>query len=443
MTKVHFFGFLALVGIVVLIASGASLFETNNAGYLQVKQAAVSGELSCRLNAGMYWQGFGAIHTYKEAETFYFTAAPGKEDAEPGTSERPGNQSLPTRFNDGTKAEVSGSLRVLLPTDCESLVKIHRKFHSMDNLMVKLVYPAVNKSLFNTGPHMTAAESYAERRGEFAMLAEDQLKNGTIMTDKEPVETVDPITGEKKTIMVLKQQRCKDEAAPGGRCIGGFVRDPSAFHEFGVSITNFVIDGIEYPKAVLDQIEVQRSARMNILTVQAQAKEADARAQKADAEAKAQIAETRAKEEVAKTEKVVRAEAAKAEAVLQASQVKEVAALDVQSAELERKAAILRAEGQAEAARKRIVADGALAQKLETYEAVNAKWAEAYAQQRPTPDMVLGGGEGGGGNPALSLMTLLGAKAARDLQLDLGISRVTGGGVSMSEPAKVTATAKK
>lgn len=294
MKSKHFVGAIILVGLIVLAFSFGMIVETNNAGYVQVKQAAITGELTCRMEPGMYGQWFGDITTYKEAETFYFTA-----DKETGESR---NQSLPTRFNDGAKAQVSGSLRVLVPRDCKSLIKLHRKFHGMRGVMKKLALPAIRKALFNTGPHMSAGESYAARRGEFAMLAEDQLQTGIILTDKYEIERNDPITGVMKKIMVLKKRVCGSDTRDSN-CINGFVRDRSAFSEFDVGITNFVIDMIAYPQEVLDQIETQRKARMNIITQQAQAKEAEARASKADAEAKAQIAETRAKEEVQKTQK--------------------------------------------------------------------------------------------------------------------------------------------
>jgi regulator of protease activity HflC (stomatin/prohibitin superfamily) len=403
---------LGMISIVALI-SGGVLFETNSAGYLQVKQAAITGSLTCQMQPGMYGQFFGDIHTYKEAESFNFTDADqdGHTDA-----------ALVTQFNDGTKSSITGSLRVVLPSSCEQLIHLHRKFHSMENVMTKLVLPAVRNALFFSGPHMSASESYAERRAEFSMLAEDQLKNGIIITDNSESQVVDQITGETKTVKVVNKKSCEKDNNTA-RCIGGFLRDESAFHEFGISVTNFVIDGIEYPQSTLDQIETQRKARMNILTQQAQAKEAEARASKADAEAKAQIAETRAKEEVAKTELVVRAEATKAQAVLVAQQQKEVAALDVQSADLEKKAKILRAEGDAEAASKLIQADGALDKKLNALVEINKVWADAYTSQRPTPDVVLGTGQSSNVNPASNFMEILSAKAARDLHLELGVKR--------------------
>lgn len=403
--KKRYIGFVMFVTLLVASALvSSSIFEKNDAGLMQVKQAAISGDLTCRMEPGVYGQVFGDIHTYPEAETFFFTA-----DRDTGELR---NQSLPTRFNDGAKAQVSGSLRVILPRDCDSLVKLHRKFHSIEGVMHKLVLPAVRKALFSTGPHMSAGESYAERRGEFAVLAEDQLRFGVIMVDKYQDERPDPITGEAKAVWVLTKRVCETETDV---CIGGFVRDPSAFTEFGVGITNFVIDGIQYPDAVLKQIEAQRQARMNILTQQAQAKEAEARASKAEAEAKARIAETRAEEEVRKTQLVVQAEAER-----------EQARLAKESAEFWKEEQILRGQGEAERKRMVMQADGALAQKLEAWVKVNELYANAIASYGGSwvPQVVMGAeGNGNGAHPngANALVDLLMVKTANDLAVDMAI----------------------
>ena len=195
---------IGLLVVIVLLATslGGNILETNQAGYMQVKQAAISGNLTCRMEPGMFGQWFGDIHTYSEAETFFFTA-----DEDTGANR---NQALPTRFNDGAKAHVSGSLRVILPRDCAQLILLHRKFHGMGGVMDKLVLPAVRKALFSTGPHMSAGESYAERRGEYATLAEDQLRYGVIMVDKHEDERPDPITGQNKRVWVLTKRACAD-----------------------------------------------------------------------------------------------------------------------------------------------------------------------------------------------------------------------------------------
>lgn len=399
-----------LAAVLTVALSAGGLFETNKAGKIQVKQAIVTGTMTCRTEPGTYLQMFGDIHTYKEALTFYFTA-----DTETGEKR---DQSLATRFNDGSKARVSGSVRIILPKNCEKLIDLHKKFRSQDGVMHELVLPAVRKALFNTGPHMSAAESYAERRVEFAALLEDQLVNGIIMVDKRREKRPDIITGKEKDVWVVEKRQCSKE---GPRCVGGFVRDPSAFHQFGVRVTNMAIDRIDYSKQVHKQIEQQRQARMDIITQQAQAKRAEARASKADAEAKAQIAETRAKEEVAKTQMIVRAEAKKKQAVLKAEQMRDVAKLDMEAAGLEKKADILRGEG--ESARRRLVmqADGALDKKLKAWLEAQKAFAAAIGGAKPgaiVPQVVMGSSTSGG-NPMNSLFGLWAAKAAKDLNLDL------------------------
>lgn len=398
----------SFIALVFVLTTLNQIVETNEAGNVQIKQAAISGTLSCKLDPGMWVQSFGTIHTYKEAETFHFNT---DLDA------------LPTRFADATKAQVSGTVRVLLPvTDCDALTRIHRKFKSFNGLMDKLVEPAMRKALFHSGPHMTAAESYAERRGEFASLAEDQLVNGVIKVDKIRTKTTDPITGQVTTINVVTPRECKKENDT--TCVNGFERDVGVFREFNVSLTNFVIDGISYPKAVLNQIETQRKARMNIITQEAKAKEADARATKAEAEARAKVAETRAEEEVQKTQRVVRAEADKAEAVLQAEKLKEVAKLEKEAAAFEKQKQILLGEGEAQ--RKKLVmqADGALDKKLEAWVAAQKAYADALSKAQPgalVPSLMMGSSGGPNGGNANQLIELLKAKTARDLTLDMQV----------------------
>ena len=407
----------SVVLLVIFVASVGGLFETNLAGYLQVKQAAITGNLTCRLDPGMYGQFFGDIHTYPEATTFHFTA-----DVDTGEEK---DQSLPTMFNDGAAAKISGSVRIILPTVCDGLVKLHRKFKSIRGVNDKLILPAIRKALFNTGPHMSAAESYAARRGEFATLVEDQLINGTILVKKRQIEEPDPFTGDMKKVWVLVKKECSANNAKNKACVGNYWRDRSAFKEFNVHVTNLVIDQIKYSQKVKEQIEIQRKARMDIITQQAQAKQAEARASKANAEAKAKIAETRAKEEVQKTQRVVKAEADKAEAVLQANKRMEVAKLNMEAESMNKKANIFKGEG--EATKKRLImqADGALAQKLSALVQIHKNYANALGIAQPgalVPHTVIGGGSVKSSS-ASNLINLLLAKTAKDVAVDISTKK--------------------
>lgn len=403
----------ALIAVIAAVFTFDSLAETNQAGFVQVKQAAISGTLTVRSEPGMYGQLFGSIHTYPEAHTFHFTA-----DSESGEAR---DQSLPTQFNDGAKAKVSGSVRIMLPnTDRERMITVHRKFKSMGGITDRLVLPAMRKALFASGPHMTAAESYAERRNEFATLVEDQLLYGIIATDKEPQVVVDEITGKEKTVFRLRKIICEGVKDP---CVNGFLREQkSVFYEFGIDLTNFVIDDIVYPTAVLNQIEKQRTARMDIITQQAEAKKEEAEALKEEAVGRKNVAQSRAKELVQKEQRIVRAEADKAEAILRGEQVKAVAKLEKEAAEFEKKKQILLGEG--EAKRKDLVmrADGALEKKLDAWVEAQKAYADALSKAQPgalVPSLIMG--NSGNGGSANDLIDLLKAKTARDLALDLRV----------------------
>ena len=67
---------ISLVGFVLLTVFGlvsmTRLLETNGSTTYQVKQAAVTGELSIRSAPGLYFQNFGSIEDYDFADDFDF-----------------------------------------------------------------------------------------------------------------------------------------------------------------------------------------------------------------------------------------------------------------------------------------------------------------------------------------------------------------------------------
>jgi regulator of protease activity HflC (stomatin/prohibitin superfamily) len=384
----------SLLGLTLVTGlTATSLFETNDSGNMQIKQAAVTGKISCKLDSGTYLQLFGKITTYPVADTYEFQTV-----------------GLDTRFNDGAKAVVKGSFRYVLPSTCERLKEVHRKFNSQNGIEQELINPVAQRAIFSTGPYMSAGESYSERRTEFVDLANDQIGYGIIRTDKVDVEINDDLTGEQKTIKRVTSRPCTDET---DNCVKDFERDESALSQYGFSISNFSISEINYDQNVLDQIKNQQEARMNVITQSANAKSSEAKAKAAEADALFQVAQTRAQEEIAKTQQVVRAEA-KAR----------VAELSVQEAEYYKKEQILRGQGEAERKRLVLEADGALEQKLEAYVEVAKANAEAIKNYKGdwVPKTVMGSsGQSNGSNAANDMLNLMAVKAAKDLSLDVSV----------------------
>ena len=63
----------AVLAVVILLSMAGSLFETNDMGWYQIKQAAITGKMTVRNLAGTYGQFFGKITAYQVSDIVYFS----------------------------------------------------------------------------------------------------------------------------------------------------------------------------------------------------------------------------------------------------------------------------------------------------------------------------------------------------------------------------------
>jgi hypothetical protein len=133
------FGVLMLI---LTVTFAGRMNEEVDAGEIVVIQDPIDGELHIYNQPGLYWQNFGKATHYKKSTQFWFT----KPDA--AKKEDTPDQSIKIRFNDGGHAAISGSVRVDLPTDDQSIILLHTKYGSQDAIEQQLVKPA--KSLKNS-----------------------------------------------------------------------------------------------------------------------------------------------------------------------------------------------------------------------------------------------------------------------------------------------------
>lgn len=401
-----------VVSIIVALFLGNIIIQTNEKGYFEIKQEAMTGVLSAKMTPGMYCQCFGDIQRWPNAETFYFTA----DSSEGGSSD----DSVEVRFYDGSLANISGSLRLDLPRAEELAINLVSKhsYKNYNDFSAKLIKTHVRNVLRLTANLMTARESYSIKRGDFRSFAEDQMHNGLYETVDFEVVKVDLLTGKK-----VKKTIKKPKIVNG---IQHYQKNP--LEGLGIVISNFDIKKFKYDPKVKIQIEKQQEALMGIETSIAKAKEADQLAKTKKAEGLAAVAEAKYKEEVIKIKAVVKAEqreevaaVAKREAIINAEAHKDVAELKKDEALFYKQEQISRGEG--EAARKKAVmlADGALSLKLKTYENVMISVAKDFSKQKWTPEIVMGGGKNIGG--VVEFMDVLMAKTAKDLALDMKLKK--------------------
>jgi len=388
---------LALAGFFVLLfvlaLSAHLMVETNDAGWISIRQAAGTGTLTAYTQPGMFPRMFGDVERYKQADVLYFS----KHDNEGANKD----DSIEVRFNDGATANVTGNIRIELPLDPDKLKNIHTKFRSYDSLIKDTVRQVVSESAILTAALMTAEESYTTKRAEFSQLADDQVRNGVYLTEAEAISVKDPKSGETLVKQVVRIAR-DTEGKP--------LRKESVLSQYGIRVTQFVVKEIDYQDTVAKQIDQKQQAIMQVVSAKAQAEKAVQDRLTAEEVGRKNVA-------VAKYEQEVK----RATAVTMAEQELDVAKLHKSAEEQNKLALILKGEGEGEYRRKLMVADGALDKKLATYEKVNQFWADALAHSANPLVLGIVFGQTGAqtGNAAQTMMELMSLKAAKDLSLDI------------------------
>ncbi len=412
-------GILALIIIVVIALSG-KIVEVVDKGTYAIKQSAFSGELTAHMKPGPFLQAFGDVTVWPVAETFFFT-----KDGEGG----PGDASIEVRFNDGSVCQISGTCRVDMPRSDDDVIKLisEHGYRSHEQVEDKLILPVIRRSLIMTANLMSAKESYSDRRADFFKYAWDQIDNGVYVTKDESTTEMDPVTN----VNVTKVRKIILTDANGQPR-----REQSPLTGTGIKLSNFEIKNFVYEGRVQTQIGAQQEALMAVQTARANAQKAQQDSLTVEAQGKAAVMKARYEEEQKKIRATVQAEQERDVAVIAAQKQVDVArkeqeqaAIGLETARLEKQKQIELGTGEAERKRLVLAADGALAQKLDAWSKAQEVWAGAFAS-RKVPGVVMAGGSTD--NDAASFMDILGAKAARDLALDM---TVPGGATVPEKPA--------
>ena len=374
---------LAVFGLIGLICLKSVAEDVRNEEIV-VNQFPFTGEMAYWTSPGLKGQWFGKTTYYFKTQQFWFCSSD-DDNKQQGTP-------IPVIFNDASDGQIYGSLRVKLPTDVEHLSRIQTDYNGIDRLMNDLVSQTVTKVIYASGPLMSAFESYAEKKNDLIDYITDQLNNGVYKTTVKTEETVDPVTGEKKTVKLAAL--IPDENAPGG-----YKRsEASPFAYYGLSIGQVAVSKIDYSDKVKQQISQQQEANMLIQTSKAKSAAAIQEAVRAEQEGKAVAAKAKWEQEKIKAIEVTKAE-----------QEREVSRLAAEKAEFDKKRII--AEGEAEAAANRAkVAAGLTPQERAEWDyKTKVGVAEAVAKVQ-LPMLVMG--NNGSNSNAMDMMSL---KFATDL----------------------------
>ena len=376
------------IGFIVLLFCLGSIVETNNEGYFQVKQAALSGDMSVRLSPGLYFQNFGTIWTYKRVATVGF----GEQKGE-GSADIP---AIPVIFNDGSKANISGLVRVRLPDNLDDIFSLKREFSGgFDHFIIAGIVPIVRNAVKLAANLRSAQDAYTTL-ALFQQAVEDQLRNGTYLTESKVIE-IERATGdveERQVTSILRYPKDSQEVTEDGTPLANRpMRIADRFKDLGCEVNECVISIPDFDDLVENMIAKRKEETMKTELSKQAAIRAQQDALTAVEQGKSNVAEAKYLEEV---------ELIKATTV--ARKEYEVAQFNAKKASEEKKKKILVAQGIQEELR---IADGLSAR--EKYEIdANVRRDIGVAEHMSKwvgPQIVTtGGGDGKGGGVENALM---------------------------------------
>ena len=365
---------LGLVLILGITTIGRQLFSTNNAGYYQIKQAALSGEMTVHAEAGTYARLFGSITEYQISDMHYFS----KSDLDGGQGKE--EDPIKIRFNDGGTAEVSGGIKFRLPSDPAKQLLIHNDFKSYERIKHDLIRQTVAEALMQTATLMRAEESYSTRRSEFTSLAEDQVKLGIFETETREFKDKDADGNE----FIIREVNIKKDKS--GNPI---IRKDSAIARYGIEVIQFVIKDIDFDPTIDTLIAKKKEAEQMKVVAKANAEKAKQDAITAREQGTALIATEKAKQDVEKIK-----------ATTIAQKELEVSMLNRKQAEQDAAAEIVKGKALAEISRLKVQAGLTPLERAtidkETKIGVAAELAKV---QFPNMMIIGGGGNGSATNP--------------------------------------------
>jgi regulator of protease activity HflC (stomatin/prohibitin superfamily) len=399
------------IGIGTLLVVNLN-FGINDAGERTVIQYPW-GTLVVKFTPGIYAKFFGSTEVYRDVITFDFDKQNARGEA---SLDFPG---INVRYQDGGTGKVFGKARFALPNTEEVMIKLHKDFRNNDAVAYKLIKTVVEESMNLTAGLMSSEEAYAEKRGIFTQWAEEQIALGKFFTELKSVAEKQEATNEHvvRNIPVIKYGT---DGLP--------LHHNSDFKAYNIAVNGFQITDWDFEQKTLEQISRKREATMGIITAKADAERARQEALTAEEQGKKNVMVDKYAKEQEKVQAVVDAEKNKEVAVTKAMQGVLVAEQGKLEAEQKRLAAvaykqeqILRGEGDGEYKRLVMSADGALAAKLEAWQAVQMRYAEAIEKQKWVPEIQMGQTGQNTGSAANDLIDMLKAKTAKELNLDMSV----------------------
>ena len=392
-SKKKIMGIAFLLIAILLLMLGRKLIETNNQGHYLVKQAFISGKMTARMTPGTYGQWLGDIHTYRAVSTIGFGTQKGEGAAD--------ISAIPVIFSDGSKATISGLVRIKLPYTEEGMIALKKEYaRGYEHFIRSGVVPVIQNAVKLSANLRSAQDAYTTL-ALFQQAIDDQLENGVYLTrsDKIIVTNSAGDTEERQVTVILTDED------------GNYLRKANRIQELGCEVLECVIDVPNFDPKVEEMIALRKDEAMKTELAKQAALRAKQDAITAEQQGLANVATAKYEKEVEKVKEVT-----DASKKFEVEQYAAKTALET--------AKKIEAEGRAKAAANRALVQAGLTPQQEMERDIKiADVVSKNIANAPTPSVVIGAGAGGGtgSGGTGTVMDVFGAERALELVKKFGI----------------------
>lgn len=311
------------------------------------------------------------------------------------------------RFNDATEAQISGITQYLLPNGEREMLDIHNAHRTPEALVQRRLSPYTKECLQSSAQLLSSEMHYSGGRAQMVQDYLDQLRNGTYLLTISETNAYDSLTQTTKRVYNVNKKLDKDQQ---------IARKFSSIKEYNILLGDAQITNTDYSSQVQEMLKKKIDAATQSSISKQQLMTAEQKRLTAKAQGEQKLTEIEYQQKQEQTKQVVAAQTQ----VQLAEQDRQKQQIALKGAELEAQKIKVLADANAYEKRTSIQANGALEQKLAAYVQVQEYWATAFSNYKgnvvPT---YATGGSNNSQNGGLNFMEIMGAKAAKDLSLDL------------------------
>ncbi len=394
------------VFVVLIFLLVANPVGWNNSGNRVVITPA-SGPQSVVYKTGIYWSGFFSqtqewpnriILSYQNPE-----ASALKPDIDENTVEI---GPITGMFMDGPTAGFYGVAQFNLPNDEAEMIEIHQDHKNPTNLISARLSTYLSEALNSSCQLMNSETHYSGGRAQMSQDYLEQMRSGVYIVKTKQDFEYDSLEKTSKRTYTNAIMLDKNNLA---------IRKSSSIKAYGITVSDASIANVVYSPQITERLKKKVDAATDASISKQQLMTAEQKRLTAKAQGEQKLTEIEYQQKQEQTKQVVQAETQ----VMLAEQDRQRQSILLKGSILEAQKIKTLADAEAYAKQRTIQANGALEQKLEAYVQVQQYWAEAFSKYSGNVVPMYSSGGGTPNNGGINFMEIMGAKAARDLSLDI------------------------